>query len=519
MTRVRLLVLMLAAIALIFISLLLQLTAPGSASHQNGPGSIRITFSTTHDLVAIPGSCLTIQWQVENVRAVYINDLLMSNQDAEEVCVSEGAMPVFRVNFNDGTAASYPIEIKFLIDQPSTWILLGTALLLGIMTLFVALRRPPLTAPAPKLAGKPASRVVRVFAGIGVLLTSVILLTLLAEFGLRFYFTHFGSQGAQDAYLSTRAEIDAHLNEKVVLPFVEFGLLPDYPGHDSLGYRGDAIQVPKPAGVYRIVALGDSTTYGSLAAYDQTYPYDLQQILRNEYGLKNVEVINAGVGTYTSWNIFVDLAFRVAELHPDLVIVYQGSNDVDAREVSPDCYSSPTPFLGLDPRRQIHAAPAELSASALYRFIAIKFGWMQNPALPGADYTNSQLTCSPQVQEEIPQNLAANPPTYFERNTRDMIAIAKANGSSIMFLTFAYNPNSSSLPDYERAAIAQQNLIMKQVAQENNVPLFDYAAAAPTDQPSWTDRYHPSVQGNQEQAQLIAQFLMDHHMIVSQAAS
>jgi lysophospholipase L1-like esterase len=520
-TKVRSLVLMVGALALIFIGLLLQLLTPGNLSQQNGPGAVHITFSAEHGMVIAPGSCLTIQWQVDHVRRVYVNGLLMTDQATEEVCGAAGVSPVFRVELMDGTSASYPIEIKYLSEQPSTWILLGAVLLLIILCVLVAVRRPVLTTPVPAVqrTAKPVSRFVRMFTVIGVLLTSLILLTLAVEFGLRFYFTNFGSRGAQDAYLSTRAQLDTHLDGKVVLPFVEFGLLPDYPGHNSLGYRGDEVQVPKPDGVYRIVALGDSTTYGTLAAYDQTYPYDLQQVFRVDYGMKNVEVINAGVSNYTSWNILADLEFRVAELQPDLVIVYQGSNDLPTREVSPDCYNSPTPFLGLDPRRQIHAAPGELSTSALYRFIAIRLGWMRNPALTDSDYTNSQLVCSPQVQADIPQNLAANAPVYFERNTRDMIAIAKASGYPIMFMTFAYNPNSSDLPDYERAAIAQQNTIIKQVAQKDDALLFDYAAIAPTDKNSWSDRFHPSVQGNIEQAQLIAKFLIDQQVLAPRASS
>src|SRR6188474_800569 len=110
--------------------------------------------------------------------------------------------------------------------------------------------------------------------------------------------------------------------------------------------------------------MGDSATYGTSNPYDETYPYFLGEVLRDEMGYTNVEVINGGVRHYTSWNLFVDLAFRVAELKPDLVIVYAGWNDMDAREVSPDCYSAPGPYLGLDPHHVVLAQPAELPASA-----------------------------------------------------------------------------------------------------------------------------------------------------------
>ncbi len=82
------------------------------------------------------------------------------------------------------------------------------------------------------------------------------------------------------------------------------------------------VQVPKPDGVYRIVAMGGSSTYGTPNPYDETYPYYLQQVLRDDYGETNVEVVNDGVPGYTSWHNLVDLSTRVLTLDPDLVILY-----------------------------------------------------------------------------------------------------------------------------------------------------------------------------------------------------
>jgi hypothetical protein len=109
--------------------------------------------------------------------------------------------------------------------------------------------------------------------------------------------------------------------------------------HNSLGYRGDEVAPEKPRDVYRIVALGGSSTYDvRIEDNAQTAAAQLERLLRDEYGFDNVEVINAGVPGYNSWEILGNLEFRVLDLDPDLVIIYEGTNDVHARMVDPAVY-------------------------------------------------------------------------------------------------------------------------------------------------------------------------------------
>ena len=93
-------------------------------------------------------------------------------------------------------------------------------------------------------------------------LLSVVIPLLVIEIGLRIWFTYFGSDYERVIYTYSADEIAAK-GAFVGMPYVNFGLSSHYQGHNSLGYRGEEITAAKPEGVFRIVALGGSTTYGA----------------------------------------------------------------------------------------------------------------------------------------------------------------------------------------------------------------------------------------------------------------
>ena len=96
---------------------------------------------------------------------------------------------------------------------------------------------------------------------------------------------------------------------------------------DSLGYRGVGFPVQKRPGELRILAIGDSFTYGDFVDNDSTFPAVLQRDLAASCG-RPVTVINAGVGgsTITTAIHMLDRAWR---LSPDVVLLTFVENDVD----------------------------------------------------------------------------------------------------------------------------------------------------------------------------------------------
>lgn len=71
----------------------------------------------------------------------------------------------------------------------------------------------------------------------------------------------------------------------------------------------------------RILAFGDSLTYGTGTSPDKSYPSVLQNIIKRK-------VINAGIPGEISKNGLVRLPQLIAQHQPDLIIIWHGANDI-----------------------------------------------------------------------------------------------------------------------------------------------------------------------------------------------
>ena len=96
---------------------------------------------------------------------------------------------------------------------------------------------------------------------------------------------------------------------------------------NSRGFRGRDWEDEKPAGVFRVACLGDSTTFGWSVGEDETYPAQLQRLLDAECGPGRFEVLNLGVTGYTSLQGRELMLRHAAEWEPDFVVFAFGPND------------------------------------------------------------------------------------------------------------------------------------------------------------------------------------------------
>lgn len=95
---------------------------------------------------------------------------------------------------------------------------------------------------------------------------------------------------------------------------------------NNFGFRGKDISLEKKPDTLRIMAIGDSFTFGVGAKDDETIPVLIEQGL-NAKGIKT-EMINAGFGNYSPILHYLRLRDEYIEFKPDLVILFYDFSDL-----------------------------------------------------------------------------------------------------------------------------------------------------------------------------------------------
>ncbi len=106
---------------------------------------------------------------------------------------------------------------------------------------------------------------------------------------------------------------------------------------DSAGRRvviEDDAAVPRAEGGPRVVALGDSYTFGWGVDDEHTYPAQLERLLRDHDGLAEVNVINAGTPGFNTMQEASYLTSRWDELRPDVVVLGFVMNDAEPPRIA-----------------------------------------------------------------------------------------------------------------------------------------------------------------------------------------
>lgn len=263
---------------------------------------------------------------------------------------------------------------------------------------------------------------------------------------------------------------------------------------NSLGYRGKETTVEKPPHVFRIVCLGGSTTFG-LGEPDetQTYPELLEKRLNELYpGGPHFEVINAGTPGWSSAESLINLHFRVLELNPDMVILYDGINDTFAMRRPEEGKSDYSTFRNV----LNFQLPFEWERVFLrYSYFCRLLYTMTHQI--AFDINSLAVKATPKGFSEID---ALNHATgkYFKRNVESFVAIAKVHHVIPVLVTMGHGPWHPSL--------GLTCKIMREVAHAQGAYLVDFE---PYSRQGWfdIDNVHLLRPGNTALAEVIARTL------------
>lgn len=280
--------------------------------------------------------------------------------------------------------------------------------------------------------------------------------------------------------------------------------------NNSLGYRGAEISpLPEP-GVVRILALGDSTTYGfGIHNPADAWPAQLERLLAQQFGPGVVEVINGGLCNATTAENLAHYMFRDRYLKANLVVVHVPGNDIRAQGLN-DYHPEYTHF------RRGYIAPVltpRQGERTLLRSGLVKVGyawWLWRTLFTDKIWDETDWRLLP--AEQVLHNVTTNASEGFRRNLDLLIRTIIQDGAQPVIMPFVLGNAEVSIPSLQALypanveAIGLNNRLAEEIAHQYQTPFFSLSAEAiPAD--GYLDHCHLSPMGDAIKARFLCEKL------------
>ena len=291
---------------------------------------------------------------------------------------------------------------------------------------------------------------------------------------------------------------------------------------NSLGYRSPERAVERAPGVVRILCAGGSTTFDIAALGDAgTWPWRLESLLAGAaddgHGAQEgqgVEVWNAGFPGWTSLENLISLVQRDLRLEPDVLIFFQGINDLQ-----------PAAHQPFDPGYELgHAGVARralgLELSAMHwsdRSLLLEQlrDWIQGPEDP---WSRLKVPTPPGKRAGVLPDEAIQ---TFRRNVRSVISVAQGHGIRVVLVTQPLRIRTQSRqadldylagwllglePEVAGQELERLNDVLRAMGEQDpGVTVWDAAAAVDWQDRHFADPMHFSASGSELFASALAE--------------
>lgn len=211
-------------------------------------------------------------------------------------------------------------------------------------------------------------------------------------------------------------------------------------------FRGPLVDSIKPAGTVRIVLLGGSTTFGWGVPDDQSIDAHLRALLPARLPGRRVEVINAALDGYDSWQLLERVRGDVLALDPDLLVVNEGVNDVRSAPLEDLVDADPRTLMWEIPLRRMRAEAARggpfLRSRLKHASRLVQFAGLMRDQIRAVGRGTPRA--DPSAESRYPVYLDAA--DYFERNMRAIGALARARGIAVLYGTPASSLRTNHQP-------------------------------------------------------------------------
>jgi len=270
---------------------------------------------------------------------------------------------------------------------------------------------------------------------------------------------------------------------------------------NNLGYRGNRnISYRKPDGVFRIVALGGSSTFSYNTDDGRIWTTLLEERLRSDFGTR-IEVVNAAVPGYNVFDSKIHYLYRVRDMQPDAVLVYHTWNDMKR-------------FRGMEAgsayRKGVPRRRALISFIKRFELAWRLRNFYETHYKPRWRETVYSESLDAPVQEISPGGRAHS---WERQNYRDMANLLTTDGVLPVFISQGGLLAEENLKQPEIRAVVHAEMqglnflqilqqwqavreITRSVAEQYDVPFIDGYSAVPHTLEMFSDHVHLTPQGN-----------------------
>jgi lysophospholipase L1-like esterase len=279
--------------------------------------------------------------------------------------------------------------------------------------------------------------------------------------------------------------------------------IPEFIVTNSYGFRAHEFAAEKAPNDFVILAFGGSTTYGyKIESNEKTWPELLERKLAARYPDKHIVAYNLGIDMATNAVGLVNLALVGVHLRPDLVIAYEGYNDLASLGYRNFRTDQAHFYRDIDPDSMFRGVQLSLPAWLRRSYVA----YYASGALDLL-FGMNDLTQSARMPEDPDQDRFRGIEATL-RNLKTMDAIARAYGARALFSTFQFTYESTR-PEYARF-----NDELRRYFRENGLLWIDQGALIPDEDPSINvDDCHFTPKGNEMFADNFFRFIVDHDLV------
>jgi lysophospholipase L1-like esterase len=306
---------------------------------------------------------------------------------------------------------------------------------------------------------------------------------------------------------------------------------------NNVGMRGDSLVQPKPKGELRVFMIGGSTTE-CLYIDDSLAINRIVERRLNANLSGRVKVYNAGISGAALDDHVSMLVHRVVHLQPDAVVVFAGINDL-TRSIH---HADPLHFTPPDSLIQRWKLTDYVRFAATEFQIPRRMYYLLKPLMPRSPT---------QILTEIPNNSAygeqvhlaqsappaVGPPRVdrdsYRNNLETLIGVARSHGIRLYLMTqqttwnghdpavtrwqwMRYHDGVTYPEDAMDAAMDSLNDVMREVATEFGVPLYDLPAHMAKTSEFFYDDVHFNIRGARETGEALATLMLatlDDHIL------